>query len=99
MSARVVELPDPGPPRILGVNRRTYPRQALPGEPHREGWHPDGCTVVVVLVAGDPRVGDYAAYCGQGSPEWVARHGDKIGFEEARCHFPSGQLERERYRL
>ena len=78
--------------RILGVNRRTYPMQLGPGE----GWHPDPPSVVVVLVEGD--VEDYAAYCGIGTPEWVARHDDKISFEEACVHFPGGQLEKGRYR-
>ncbi len=79
------------PPRILGVNTRTYPKQA-----YADGWDEDGCTVRVVLVAGD--IGDYAAYAGAGSVEWVARHGNKIPFEEACVHFPGGQLERALYR-
>jgi len=77
--------------RILGTNTRTYPK-----EDGAESWAREGCTVRVVLVAGD--IGDYAAYAGQGSPEWVAAHGDKISFEEACVHFPGGQLERDRYR-
>jgi hypothetical protein len=52
--------------------------------------------VLVVLVAGE--IGDYAAYAGNGSPEWVARFGDKIPFTEATAHFPGGQLQREKYR-
>ena len=43
-------------------------------------------------------IGDYAAYVGQGSPEWIADHGDKISFKEATVHFPGGQLEKEKYR-
>ena len=39
----------------------------------------------VVLVEGD--IGDYAAYCGQGSDEFVAAHGDKISYDEANIHF------------
>lgn len=73
---------------ILSVNRRTYP-----AADHRD---PEEATVTVVLVAGD--IGDYAAYQGFGPPEWVARFGDKLGFEEAAVHFPVG-LEREKYRL
>lgn len=91
----VHELPDPGPPRILGVNTRTYPKQGTE-YPEHGGFDLEGSTVLVVLVAGDPRVGDYAAYAGAGSPEWVARHGDKIGFAEACVHFP-GQLEADHY--
>lgn len=87
---------------ILGVNRRTYPREAQPGDPGATSmmgawFHCKGCPVVVVLVAGDPDVGDYAAYCGQGAPEWVARYGDKLCFAEACVHFP-GQLDAARYR-
>ena len=73
-------------PNILGVNTRQYPMQ-------REFL---GVAISVVLVAGT--VGDYAAYAGQGTPEWVAVHGDKIPFEEACVHFPGGQLERKKYR-
>jgi hypothetical protein len=75
--------------RILGVNVRCYPDQHGEFERMKEG-------VKVVLVAGD--VGDYAAYAGIGAPEWVARFGDKISFEEACIHFPGGQLKREFYR-
>jgi hypothetical protein len=83
-------------PRILGVNTRTYPKQGAE-YPEHGGWNREGCTVRVVLVAGDPRVGDYAAYAGAGSPEWVARYGDKLCFAEACVHFP-GQLEEDHYR-
>lgn len=73
---------------IMGVNKRTYPAEERPTF---------GVSVVVVLVAG--QIGDYAAYAGQGSPEWVARHGYKLSFTEATVHFPGGQLEKARYRL
>lgn len=84
-------------PRIVGVSRRTYPRQLTdPDHVTRyAGWHPDGWSVVIVLVGGE--IGDYAAYCGQGEPAWVARHGDKLAPEEARCHFPSLDVERYRW--
>jgi len=75
--------------RIIGINRRCYPDQNGPDQ-RMEG------EVKVVLVAGD--VGDYAAYAGIGSEEWVGRRGDKISFEEACVHFPGGQLKRELYR-
>jgi hypothetical protein len=71
---------------ILGVNRRYI---ANPG-------NISSMELLVVLVAG--AIGDYAAYCGIGTPEWVRDHGNKISFEEACCHFPGGQLEREKYR-
>lgn len=76
-------------PGILGVNVRSYPTEC-------KTW--DGCytSVAVVLVAGTND--DYAAYAGCGTPEWVARHGDKVTFDEACIHFPGGQLDRERYR-
>ena len=80
--------------RILGSNRRSYPRFDPDGPEGRSMR--DGCPVTVVLVAVD--LGDYAAYCGQGPDWWVARHGDKLSFEEAAVHFPGGQLVRERYR-
>jgi len=91
----VHELPDPRSPRILGVNTRTYPKQGTE-YPEQGGFDPEGCTVRVVLVAGD--IGDYAAYAGAGSPEWVARYGNKLSFAEACVHFPGGQLEADRYR-
>jgi len=68
----------PREPEILEVSRRTYPSEHAPGR---------GADVLVVLVAGG--IGDYAAYAGQGSPEWVAQFGTPISFEEACVHFPS----------
>jgi hypothetical protein len=94
--------------KILGVSVRYYPMQ---GEHCRERqtfhqthltdpggdvWCDDPPVTRTVLVAGD--IGDYACYVGHGTPEWVARHGDKISFEEACLHFPGGQLEKEKYR-
>ena len=78
--------------KILGKNLRYYPSQYDPENPLGEEF----CKIVVVLVEGDIR--DYAAYIGHGDPEWVARFGDKISFEEACVHFPGGQLKRELYR-
>lgn len=80
-------------PKILGVNKRCYPTYN-PSKP--EGWSKDPPEISTVLVAGD--IGDYAAYTGIGPPDWVARHGNKIAFEEACVHFPGGQLKRELYR-
>ena len=76
---------------ILGVNSRHYPTEG-PGGVHNM----DPPATRAVLVAG--AIGDYACYVGNGSPEWVARFGDKISFEEACCHFPGGQIKRECYR-
>ena len=76
---------------ILGVNDRSYPCQGSPW-----GYVSGYVDVTVVLVAG--QIGDYAAYVGIGSPDYVKQHGNKISFEEACIHFPMGQLERERYR-
>ena len=73
--------------KILGINKRCYPDEYEPGL---------GAEITVVLVAG--RIGDYAAYVGHGSPEWIAEHGDKISFREACVHFPGGQLKKELYR-
>lgn len=73
---------------IIGINRRCY---------YGPGWIPT--SIIVVLVAGSPLVGDYAAYIATGdSPDWAKRHGDKLCFEEACIHFPGGQLVREKYR-
>lgn len=72
---------------VLSVNERWYPT-------------PDGLDrrpVTAVLVEG--AVGDYAVYVGAGTKvdaEGIARHGDKLKFEEACCHFIG--LKRERYR-
>lgn len=90
--------------KILGINRRWYPTQAsVVGHP---AIFIDGLGSVdqsenppptlTVLVEGD--IGDYAAYTGHGDPQWVAAHGDKISFAEACCHFPGGQLVKEKYR-
>lgn len=51
--------------------------------------------VRTVLVEGE--IGDYAAYVGIGSSEFVSQQGDKLSFEEAQIHFPVG-LERNKYR-
>lgn len=77
--------------RWIGVSRRTYPI-----EPAYEECAALRFEITVVLVAGE--AGDYAAYIGGGSMEFVARHGDKLSFEEACCHFPGGQLKKELYR-
>jgi len=74
-------------PKILCVNIRHYPTEDVSSPPPQ---------VTVVLVAGD--IGDYAAYAGIGSDEFVAQLGNKISFDEACCHFPGGQLKRELYR-
>jgi hypothetical protein len=95
-----------GKPKIIGVNVRYYPAQAsVVGKPNikLEAFElgeidqtEDPPPTLAVLVEGD--IGDYACYVGHGEPEWVARHGDKISFDEACCHFPGGQLKRELYR-
>ena len=73
--------------KILGVNERWYPSEDNPDDP------PVSRTVLV-----EEDIGDYAAYTGHGSIQFVAAHGDKISFEEACAHFPGGQLKRELYR-
>lgn len=98
-------------PRILGINTRYYPAQAsvvgkppIVVEPETEAaigfgkidQTEDPPPTLAVLVEGD--IGDYACYVGHGTPAWVARFGDKISFDEACCHFPGGQLVREKYR-
>ena len=77
---------------IIGNSERWYMPESEPNKM-------DGSKLVcvrTVLVEGD--IGDYAAYQGIGGKEYVGICGDKVSFEEACCHFPGGQLERERYR-
>lgn len=69
--------------QILGRNSRYYPSE-----------HVEPVEVLVVLVGG--RIGDYAAYVGSGSDEWVKSWGNKLSFEEAKVHFPG--LDSARYR-
>jgi hypothetical protein len=87
--------------KIIGINKRYYPMQAsVNGKPMaypEVDLTDDPPVTLVVLVAGE--MGDYAAYAGHGTPEWVAAHGDKLRFEEACCHFPGGQLKKELYRI
>jgi len=75
---------------ILGSNKRCYPSS----ECEDLGSYVE---INVVLVAGDPAIGDYAAYAGQGSDQWVAARGAKLCFEEAQVHFCNG-LEKSKYR-
>lgn len=70
---------------IISINTKCYPSE------EREGM----VCLTTVLVEG--AIGDYAAYIGEGSPQWVARHGKKLFFDEAILHFPG--LGRENYRL
>jgi hypothetical protein len=77
--------------RILGSDERWY-------MPESELNKFDGSKmlcVCTVLVEGE--IGDYAAYQGIGSKEYVASDGDKVSFAEAQVHFCNG-LEKERYR-
>ena len=46
---------------------------------------PISLDITTVLVEGI--VGDYAAYKGHGTPEWIASHGNKISYREARRCF------------
>jgi len=78
---------------LIGNSERWYMPESEPNKM-------DGSKLVcvrTVLVEGD--IGDYSAYQGLGSKEYVADHGDKVSFEEACAHWPGGQLERERYRV
>lgn len=74
---------------IISVNRRSLACEWMPNTGRNEET-----TITIVLKAGG--IGDYAAYQGMGSPEFVARHGDKLSFAEAQCHFHG--IEREKYR-
>ena len=73
--------------KILSISKRNYATQAG-----------DFVEVTVVLVAG--KIGDYAAYIGVGSPEWIMRYGDKISYYEACIHFPIHHvgLQEDKYR-
>ena len=74
--------------KIIGINERSYPSQST------NGWA--RLDISILLVEGN--IADYAAYVGQGSPEWIAAHGDKISFKEAVVNFPGGQLKEDKYR-
>jgi hypothetical protein len=67
--------------------------------------HPLGTPVLVITVLKPGQVGDYAAYQAaiigdryvpEIHDEWVAQHGDKVYFDEARTIFP--EIETKRYR-
>ena len=92
--------------RILGKNVRSYPAEngqvVFWDGVNTENIEKSNMSsvmriepITVVLVAGE--IGDYAAYIGIGSPEFVKNHGDKLSFTEANIHF-CGQLEEEKYR-
>jgi hypothetical protein len=68
--------------KILNVNKRGMPRQPF----FRYATPSGGINYKVVLVEGNAN--DYSAYIGAGSEKWVAAHGDKLSFTEARFHFP-----------
>ena len=71
--------------KLLGIDRRGYFTE--------EGYYVE---VKTVLVEG--KIGDYTAYTGIGSDDYVMRRGDKISFKETQIHFPIG-LVKKRYRL
>lgn len=71
--------------KIIAENTRCYPAQNALGY----------VEITVVLVEGD--IGDYAAYAGCGTQQFVAAQGNKISFNEANVHF-CGCLEKEKYR-
>ena len=71
--------------KIINVNTRYYPSQEKPEDPP---------PTTAVLVEGV--IGDYACYVGHGNAEWVARHGNKISFQEASVQFTG--IKRENYR-
>ncbi len=77
---------------ILGVNSRTY-RDLTSSNPAYAG------EVTLRWVLKEGSIGDYACYCGLGDPDCIARHGDKVSFEEACVHFPGGQLLEGLYRV
>jgi hypothetical protein len=63
------------------------------------GWLPtqrplSKVRITAVLLSG--AIGDYCAYVGSGTIEWVANHGNKIPFAVASILFPG--IEERRYR-
>ena len=68
---------------ILNTNNRCYPSET-------------GGSVLISAVLVEGYIGDYAVYIGQGSPEYIALHGDKLSFDEAKIHFPG--IVKENYR-
>lgn len=70
--------------QIIGINSRGFPSV-------------QGGIVNIVSVLVQGIIGDYAVYMGFGPSEWVARHGDKLSFEEAQIHFPG--IEKGKYRI
>lgn len=90
---------------ILGINKRYYPNPVQNNicemamangiEVPDDLINKTTIVTAAVLVAGE--IGDYACYIGHSEdPEWIADFGNKISFEEARCHFPG--IEKEKYR-
>ena len=70
--------------KIIGENKRSFLAES-------------GAWVDTTVVLVEEGVQNYAAYIGVGSPEYVAKHGNKISFQEACVHFPFG-LVKEKYR-
>lgn len=64
--------------KIISTNKRYIPTEFKTYELNVN------CNTVLV----EGVIGDYAAYQGIGSDQWVAAHGNKLSFTEARCHFP-----------
>ena len=60
------------------------------------GFNQDECSIEVVTVLVEGQNKDYAVYIGHGSSEWIAKHGNKLSFNEAQIHFPS--IKRSHYR-
>lgn len=80
---------------IISENICYYPHEFLLSPFEVSPFEVRTVEVRTVLVSGD--IGDYAAYTGIGSQEFVKRLGNKISFEEAKIHFPLG-LKEENYR-
>ena len=70
--------------KVLNFDRVAYPSQSAMLE------------VVLTAVLTEGIIGDHAVYIGHGSPEWVARHGNKLTYRRAVAHFPF--LEEGNYR-
>ena len=69
--------------KILNVNKRTYLGESC-------------IDIEITAVLTEGAIGDLAAYIGEGSPEWIAKYGNKLSYKEATCHFPN--IEETKYR-
>lgn len=78
--------PDAASPRVDRI-LSTHSWLAVPDPKLRSLDLPIAHCNITIALMGSP-LGDYAAYVGLGAAEWVAQHGSKLTFEQARSFFP-----------